>query len=246
MGIRLIHPVPMKTCFKRCVLVNFEMPPETLAARLPDHLTPDVHHGKSFVSVVIADMEKMRPAFLPRFAGVTYNQVVYRAVVKCGNQRGVTFLRSDADNSFMVTAGNLLTFFRFHRASASWSVNESAIEFELTPRNDADAAIKLSLNRSSMSSDMPSESGFRDLSEAQSFLTELYLAFGQQCADGRVETVKVERSPWIEQVCHDRIAQYDAMTGGVLFKSGETRLNSVFLVEDLDYYWSRLSFTTSA
>lgn len=244
MSFRIIHPLPMKTRFRRCVLANFEMSPETLAARLPDHLTPDIHHGKSFVSVVVAEMEKMRPAFLPRLAGITYNQVVYRAVVKCGDERGVTFLRSDADNTFMVTGGNLLTFFRFHRADAHWRIDESAVEFELTPRDDAVAAIKLSLDKTTMSSEMPTGSGFRDLSEAQSFLTELYLAFGQQRAGGRVETVRVERSPWNGRVCHDRAARYDAMTGGVLFGTDETRLNSVFLVEGLDYHWNRLSFTT--
>ena len=243
MSFRIIHPVPMKTRFRRCVLANFEMNPETLASRLPEHLTPDVHHGKSFVSVVVAEMQKMRPAFLPRFAGTTYNQVVYRAVVRCGSRRGVTFLRSDADSPCMVTAGNLLTFFRFHRADASWSVDESSIDFELTPRDNAAAAIELSLETNSMSSQMPPESGFRDLVDAQLFLTELYLAFGKQRSDGRVETVQVERTPWEGRVCRDRVARYEAMTGGALFRAGETRLNSVFLVENLDYYWNRLSFT---
>jgi uncharacterized protein YqjF (DUF2071 family) len=243
MTFRLIHPVPMKTLFRRCVLANFEMDPDILASRLPDHLTPDVHHGKAFVSVVIADMEKMRPSFLPRIAGTTYNQVVYRAVVKCGNHRGVTFLRSDADSSFMVTAGNLLTFFRFHRANATWRTDESSIEFDLVPRDGAAAAINLSLDRTSMSSEMPAESGFRDLNDAQSFLTELYMAFGNRCDDGRVETVRIERSSWDGQVFRDRVARYEAMTGGDLFGPDETRLNSVFFVEDLNYHWKRLSFT---
>ena len=86
------------------------------------------------MSVVIANMERMRPAFLPQVMGVTYNQVVYRAVVRCGGRRGVAFLRSDADSPFMVAAGNLLTFFRFHKAKISWSENDETLDFEAGAR----------------------------------------------------------------------------------------------------------------
>ena len=106
-----IHPVPMRTTFARCLLVNFAVDPPALASKLPSHLVPDVHAGCAFVSIVIAHMKDMRPAWTPRALGITYNQVVYRAVVKCGAERGVTFLRSDADSSLMVAAGNALTFF---------------------------------------------------------------------------------------------------------------------------------------
>src|SRR6185369_5985810 len=88
----------------------------TLAAVLPPPLVPDTYAGQAFLSVVVADMERMRPAFVPAFLGVTYQQVVYRAVVRCGEERGVYFLRSDADNRLMVELGNLLSFFQFHQA----------------------------------------------------------------------------------------------------------------------------------
>ena len=243
MNLRPIHPLPMQTLFRRCILANFEMTPETLAERLPDYLEPDVHQGKAFVSVVIANMERMRPAFLPQVMGVTYNQVVYRAVVRCNGRRGVAFLRSDADSPCMVAAGNLLTFFRFHKAKISWSENDETLDFELVPAVGTDSIIRASLAHSSMSSEMPAESGFADLSEAQSFLTELYTAFGGRRRDGRIETVNIRRSTWQGKVFRDRKAQYQAMDGGSLFGPGETRLNSVFLVKDLHYHWNRLSLT---
>lgn len=111
----------MRTVFRNCFLVNFAVEPNALAAQLPGHLRPDVHHDRAFVSVVIAKMERMRPAFLPAALGVTYIQVVYRAIVLCGSERGVCFLRSDADHPLMVLGGNALTFFQFHRADITWS-----------------------------------------------------------------------------------------------------------------------------
>ncbi|MCH2181874.1 MAG: DUF2071 domain-containing protein [Mariniblastus sp.] len=243
MNLRPTHPVPMETLFRRCILANFEMKPEVLAARLPDYLEPDIHQGRSFVSVVIADMERMRPAFLPKIMGVTYNQIVYRAVVRCGDRRGVTFLRSDSDSRFMAAAGNLLTFFRFHRAKISWEKNQETLDFVLKPLFDKGSGIRLSLELDSLSSQMPADSGFSDLAEAQDFLTELYSAFGGRRRDGRIETVNIRRSAWQGKVVKDRIHQFEAMDGGSLFGSGETRLNSVFLVENLYYHWYRLSLS---
>jgi uncharacterized protein YqjF (DUF2071 family) len=80
-GFILVHPLPMRTVFHHCFLMNFAVRPDVLALRLPDHVRPDVHDGWSYLSIVIAEMERMRPAFLPRALGITCCQVVYRAVV---------------------------------------------------------------------------------------------------------------------------------------------------------------------
>ena len=122
------HPLPMKTTFRHCFLVNFAMDAKTLRRVLPKGLEPDVHDasGKAFVSVVLADLEAMRPGFIPRALGSDFTQVVYRAIVRAPTgERGVYFLRSDADDSLsgiaMAAAGNLLSNFRFHLGRASWA-----------------------------------------------------------------------------------------------------------------------------
>src|SRR5438552_13314710 len=130
-------------------------------------------------------MSRMRPAFLPEAFGVTYNQVVYRAVVTCGAERGVTFLRSDADSAVMVAGGNALTFFRFNEAEVSWDRSPSRIQFSLVPKR-AGARIEGDYDVGAASERLPASSVFSDLGSAQTFLTELYAAFGAQRADGRV------------------------------------------------------------
>ena len=76
-----IHPFPMRITFSTCILVNFAIDPHALKQKLPSHLEPDLHDGMGYVSIVIAKMENMRPAFLPQALGVTYHQVVYREVL---------------------------------------------------------------------------------------------------------------------------------------------------------------------
>ena len=234
-----VHPVPMRTTFRHCILANFAMAPDVLARRLPPHLQPAVHDGRAFLSVVIARMERMRPAFLPAALGVTYSQVVYRAVVTCGNERGVHFLRSDADNGLMVAAGNALTFFRFHRADITWSLDETSLRFQLKPRNDDTAAIHGDYNLRGGGTAMPASSRFATLEEAQGFLTELYVAFGRERGDGSVEAVRIQRNAWRSVVVPDRVAVYQAMSSGLLFDAAEAELDSCFYVEQMKYRWSR-------
>jgi hypothetical protein len=231
----------MRTTFSTCVLVNYAVDPQALKRKLPSHLEPDLHEGRGYVSIVIARMEKMRPAFLPRSAGITYHQVVYRAVVKCGAERGVTFLRSDADNRLMVAAGNALTFFRFHHASISWVEERDGLRFSLRPSDGQRADIVATYTMSSTPEVLPATTHFPDLRTAQAFLSELYVAFGTRRRDGLVEKVRIERTPWDSSVVAVDQGSYAAMTSGVLFHAAEASLDSIFVVRDLRYHWERLS-----
>lgn len=120
------HRFPMRTTFRHCLLLNYSMSEATLAALLPHGLRPDVidtpRDGKrAFLSVVIADLEAMRPGFLPRTVGSDFTQVVYRAIVRAPNgERGVYFVRSDADSLLMSAAGNIASNFHFHLARCGW------------------------------------------------------------------------------------------------------------------------------
>jgi uncharacterized protein YqjF (DUF2071 family) len=237
------HPLPMKTTFRDCFLVNFAMAPETLARVLPPPLEPDVYAGQAFLSVVIADMERMRPAFVPRALGVTYRQVVYRAVVRCGEERGVHFLRSDADNRLMVDLGNLLSFFRFHQARIATAKGGGLRHFDLVADPGHHADIHATFDLGNACQTVPAGSVFRSLDEAQTFLVELYAAFKPESDPRTVNTVRIKRSAWRVKMVDAPRARFDFMDGSATFPAGSTRLDSAIYVEDLDYYWHTLERT---
>ena len=56
-----------------------------------------------------------------------------------------------------------------------------------------------------------------------------------------MEVVRIARSRWSSQVVTDRLAVYEAMTSGLLFKESEATLDSIFYVEKLQYDWNRLT-----
>ncbi len=230
------HPVPMRTVFRNCVLVNFAVDPQVMGGLLPPRISPDLYRDEAFLSVVIAEMEKMRPAFVPRAFGITYNQVVYRAVVRCNGERGVHFLRSDADNRLMCLAGNLLTFFRFNYSRVRQKLEKERFYFDLESRDHAD--IHATFDLSGRSRILPPTSRFRSLEDAQDFLVELYAAFASDLR--YTSAVRIERGEWSVAVVEDLRRVYEFMNGSSLFPAGSATIDSVFYVSRVPYYWSRL------
>jgi len=234
------HPVPMRTTFRDCFLVNFLMDPATLARVLPPPLEPDLAGGRAFLSVVIADMDRMRPAFLPAVCGVTYRQVVYRAVVRCGPERGVHFLCSDADNRLMVFMGNLLSFFSFHEARIIGGRSGRKHHIDLATAPDGHANIHASFDLASASRTVPAGSVFPSFDEAQAFLVELYAAFHPQAGESAVSTVRIKRGAWHISFVDAPRARFAFMDGSAAFPAGSTRVDSVMYVEDIEYSWQTL------
>lgn len=232
------HPVPMRTVFRRCLLVNFGVDPGVLASVLPAGIEPDLHGGEAFVSVVVAELDRMRPAFLPRALGVTYDQIVYRAVVRCGDERGVYFLRSDADSRVMCAFGNALSFFRFHRSAIAFRDHDGLLDLDVATAGGT-ADIHATYAVADARPELPETSRFDDLSQARAWLVELYAAFARTPGRAHVDVVRIDRGAWNLRVVEDLRGRYAFMAAGVPFGPGAARLDSTFLVDDIEYRWHR-------
>jgi uncharacterized protein YqjF (DUF2071 family) len=233
------HPLRMRTVFRDCFLVNFAVDPAVMRRLVPAPIEPALHDGAAYLSIVIARMDRMRPALLPRRLGVTYDQVVYRIVARHRGEPGVFFLRSDANNRLMCLAGDALTFFRFHRADIEYRVDGEILHLDVrTPSHQAD--IRASYDVGGASHELPRGSRFRSFAEAQRFLVELFTAFGHDPVTGAVSAVGIERGHWDVRVVDDRRACYQLMDGSAQFPAGSARLDSIFHVEQVPYLWHRL------
>jgi uncharacterized protein YqjF (DUF2071 family) len=236
----LKHPFPMKALFRNYFLVNFAVAPEVLQALLPTPLTPALHNGSAFLAVVIADMDRMRPAFLSRVLGVSYRQVAYRAIVECEGERGVYFLRSDADNDLMCRLGNLMSDFRFHFADIAHEQSETAFRYDLTSYSEDPADIHALFDLTQTSHTLPPTSRFASLPEAQKFLVELYTAFVVNGPHVKIRTLRVERGALDITVVPDRTQVYEFMQCSPAFPEGSASIDSIFYIGTLPYYWHRL------
>jgi hypothetical protein len=182
-------------------------------------------------------MDGMQPALLPKAAGIDYLQVVYRVVVRYNGERGVYFLRSDADNPLICLAGEWLTYFRFHRAATSFSLKDGVARFDLSTRQGA-GGIHAAFDLRNASEEMPASSKFSTLGQAKEFLVELYTAFGYKELTQQIKKVRIERSAWGIVLARDMGSTFDFVASEPLRDA--TRLDSVFYVKELSYHWHRL------
>lgn len=236
------HPIPMQTVFRECFLVNFAVKPEALAQLVPWPIQLDLASGMAYLSIVIAKMDKMRPAFLPRELGISYLQVVYRVVVRSPRgERGVYFVRSDANNPLMSLAGDWLTFFRFHHSQIRMERADKLVNFDLEARPGDHANIHAAYDLSTATETMPKSSAFSSLEQAKEFLVQLFAAFSYDPLEDRVSVVRIERGEWNVKVLADSEACYEWMQHGTALSSATSRLDSIFYVRDLPYLWHTLT-----
>lgn len=210
-----------------------------MRSQLPEGIELDVYAGAAYLSIVIAQMERMRPVGLPTWLGVDYDQVVYRVVVTVAGERGVFFWRSDADNPLMCLAGNAMSFFRFHPCRLRIAEADGRLRVALrsaTPIANIDALYDLTSARK----ELPVPSRFPDLRAARSFLVELYTAFARPRAEAPPSRVTIKRGPWDIAVVDDLLGHYPLLQEGPVFDSTNAQLDSVFFVRDVPYQWDRL------
>jgi uncharacterized protein YqjF (DUF2071 family) len=240
------HPVPMTTVFRECLLVNFAVDPQVMRPLVPAPFELELHGGCAYLSVVIAEMVKMCPSFVPRLLGITYNQVVYRVVVNYAGERGVYFVRSDANNQLMSIAGELLTFFHFHYSRCRVERRDGVLHVDLIagPSGHADihAAYPLAATRESL----PATSHFTSLAGAKEFLVQLFTAFSYDSFTNDVGIVRIRRGEWDLRVVDDTIARYEFMQDGRFFPSGSAQIDSIFYVKELPYFWHRLQVKSAS
>ena len=135
------HPLPMKAVFRNCFLINYSMKAATLQAVLPPGLTPDLYKNKAFVSIVVADLEGMRPGFLPPSLGFDYKQIVYRCHVLAPNgERGVHFIRSYSTSAPMSLAGSLFSIFHFNMCDFLWQGADKHLPLRVHTPQHADGS----------------------------------------------------------------------------------------------------------
>lgn len=202
--------------------------------------------------MVVADLKHMRLGFLPKWMGNDFTQVVYRAIVKSPlGERGVYYIRSDADSALMCAAGNVFSNFNFQYGKSSWvgdpkktleSVAPEAKEVVFNMDSENDGNIKARYDMKTSSNVMPNKSLFAGVAvtEAQKYFVELYVAFMSWPLHNYWTAVRIDRSKWnLVSVDHSDYF-YQFMQNSKVFKDGECTLDSTFYVHDLDYHWHRI------
>lgn len=238
------HPFPVTCTFRRCTLVNFAVDPDTLHRQLPQGLEPHLFADRAYVAIVIGQMERMRPALVPAALGITYNQIVYRAVIRANDQPGVHFLRSDADNRLMCALGDRMSFFRFHHSSIALDHTDKDLRVDVVTNDSPGADISARFDLAAKTGVLPDTSRFPDLATAQDHLVDLFTAYDRNDHTNRLESVTIDRDPWKVRAIPLAEGTFEYMQAGPVFCDDTAQLDNVLSVTDVRYHWHRLQHPT--
>jgi uncharacterized protein YqjF (DUF2071 family) len=230
------HPVGMTTDYRTVAIVNYSVDRDVLRRLIPAALELDAAHDRGYVTLVCADMVKMRPSPMPRLLGITYDQVVYRVPVRYRGEPGLFFLGSDAGQPLMVAAGAAFSMFgvRLSRTKITDAGDRVTIDvFGRKPGFDFHAFLKIEPAAVAM----PADSVFETTAEAQSFLVDRFVAFVPGVRNNPMRRVRVRRGSWEVLLPSTTDIRSDVLDGSSDFPAGSALLDNVLVARDIPYHW---------
>src|SRR4029079_1632149 len=117
------HPFPVQAHFRECLTLTYALPPDILRPLLSPGLELETAGGHGFIAVALVQTQALRPAGMPAAVGQDFFLAGYRIFATFrtpGGRRLRVFLslRSDATRAALVSSGNLLTHYNYHRCAA--------------------------------------------------------------------------------------------------------------------------------
>lgn len=227
------NAITMRGQIDRCWLVAFRADPVEVAAALPAPLKPVLYGDYAFLNVVVCHLRHMRPAPLPAWCGMSYWHAAYRVYARYQppdgpEVEGLFFLRSDADSPLMVTAGNLLTDFRFSLSKVGVSRDREITRLSVDA-TDFPLNITLLAKKPTRTPGSP----FPTLCKASEFLE--YEPAGLSVAKGRCLAMRISRD---ERNWQHRLLTVERFEAPFLDRFSPVP-EVAYEVEMIDYQWNR-------
>lgn len=232
------HPLAMTTRFRDAIVLTYAFRAAVLQPLVPPTLAPETRDGLGFVAVALVDMDGLRPAGLPRWAGTDAVFVGYRVFVRTeladGRiRRGLKVLRTDVDRLHLLVGTRILTRYDTGLTSAAWRRSGRDQNIEIRSRwRGADLAVGVT---SDQPASPPPGSPFGSWEEAAPFSGPLPWTFAAD-DDRSVIAVKGVRSAWSPRPVTVRSHTVELFSRAP-FASREAVLASAFHVADVDYSW---------
>lgn len=217
-----------------CVLLAYRVPKRTVEHLVPSGLRLVARGEWAFWNVVASRIEAMRPIGLPAWCGLSYNHVAYRLYVSAlgtdAPVEGLFFVRSDADNAFIASTGNLLSDFRFHRSRIEFCATNDETNLKV---QSAEAPAELHAIPTTVESAVPMESPcFSSRPEAARFLKYRPLGLAPIARELRLAEVFRNESEWHELPLTVRSACFQ-----FLEQFGPHHLELATQVAPIEYRW---------
>lgn len=222
---------------ERRLLVSYRINPERVSALLPRPFRPQLVNGHAIGGVCFIRMGALRPARLPRAAGVRTENVAHRFAVEWddehGNHAGVYIPRRDTNSRIAAALGASIFPGAYHLAR--FEVTESADMIRIGVRS-RDRAVSLSVAATPAAS--LTSALFAGAEEAAGFFRQGALGFSPSAADRCVDAVRLHATNWEERPMAVSAMNSSLFDDATTFPAGTCALDSALLMTNIAARWT--------
>lgn len=223
---------------ERRILANFAVDPEVMARQLPAPFRPIVHRGKAIGGICLIRLARVRPRFLPAFAGYSSENAAHRIAVEWtdpAGQRceGVYIPRRDTSSRLNTWLGGRLFPGVHHHAR--FAVRETSDELSVDMQShDGDARVAV---HGRLAASLPAGSVFGSLADASRFFERGSLGYSKTAHDGEYDGLELKTLGWrIEPLEITEIAS-SYFEDRARFPAGSVRFDCALVMRNVDHEW---------
>ena len=182
--------VPLAMDWRELLFANWPLPPETVAARLPDAFAVDTHAGDAWLSVVPFTNATVRPRGFPKRFGVSLPELNLRTYITVDDTPSVYFFSLDAEGILGVLGARLFHHLPYYYARISHERNGHRNRFASQRRHPGARPVNFRATYEPTDGDIDIGKG-----SLAAFLTERY-RFYTEAPDGTVRYSNVSHDRW--------------------------------------------------
>jgi uncharacterized protein YqjF (DUF2071 family) len=192
----------MRGMVRRRFLINYPVDPSLLEPFLPPGGQLSRHQGKAWFSDCFVHVSHMRPSIVPSALGLSFRCLIHRtrAVLPFPdgkNREAVLVLDPSIDSRLLGVVGTSMTGVPFKRRPIEFVTDGSA--WRIAVREGTNVIYEVMIRAASFRTEMPANSPFTSLSEADDFLLGVSYGGSWDREDSTLQVLAETHDPWQAQ-----------------------------------------------
>jgi len=233
MRLPVIHGV-----IRRRLLVNFRVDAQVMGNFLPPPFRPKLHGGYSIAGICLIRLEQIRPAWLPRFCGISSENAAHRIAVLWdtpggATREGVFIPRRDTGSWLNHLAGGRLFPGEHHLADFKVADNDSGISMSIRSR-DGSMAVQL---RAAETDSLPKSSCFESLAESSAFFEGGSVGYSVTHDCCRLDGIRLQTDGWQVRPLAVEHVEYSFFADPSVFPVGSVTFDHALIMRDVTHQW---------
>lgn len=198
---------------------------------LPSPFQPQIRKGVAIVGVCLIRLEEVRPAFLPRYAGIASENAAHRIAVEWPGSAGVYIPRRDTDSRFNHWVGGRWFPGEQHRARFRVQDDGHRVQFGMESA-DGDVRIRVLTCEANT---LPAGSVFESLDDASEFFRQGSIGYSARTDGGPPDGIRLRIDSW--RMIPLRVYSADSSFFAGSLASAGLEYDSAFLMRDIEHEW---------